>query len=63
METLIGEQKYCLKEELAREVLLQYIREVEGPADVTVQTMTGRSFDADRVVVLELGAELRFAQT
>ena len=51
MRAAMGGRKYCAQEELTREVLLQYlkgkgeIREVAGLVEVTVQTMTGRSFD------------------
>ena len=54
----MGGRKFRPQEELTREVLLQYlkgkgdIREVEGLLDITVQTMTGKSFD----VVLESGS-------
>ena len=54
----MGGRKFCPQEELTREVLLQYlkgkgdIREVDGLLDITVQTMTGKSFD----VVLESGS-------
>ena len=57
LRVLMGGREFCLQEELTREVLLQYlkakgdIREVEGLLDITVQTMTGKSFD----VVLESG--------
>ena len=55
---LMGGRKFCPHGEPMREVLLQYlkakgdIREVDGLLDVTVQTMTGKSFD----VVLESGS-------
>ena len=58
LRVLMGGRKFCPQEELTREVLLQYlkakgdIREVEGLLDITVQTMTGKSFD----VVLESGS-------
>ena len=58
LRALMGGRKFCPQEELTREVLLQYlkakgdIREVEGLLDITVQTMTGKSFD----VVLESGS-------
>ena len=61
LRALMGGRKFCPQEELTREVLLQYlkgkgdIREVEGLLDVTVQTMTGKSFD----VVLESGSTAR----
>ena len=64
MRAAMGGRKYCAQEELTREVLLQYlkgkgeIREVAGLVDVTVQTMTGRSFD----VVLESGASATVGQ-
>ena len=54
----MGGRKFCPQEELTREVLLQYlktkgdIREVDRLLDITVQTMTGKSFD----VVLEAGS-------
>ena len=54
----MGGRKFCPQEELTREVLLQYlkakggIREVDGLLDITVQTMTGKSFS----VVLESGS-------
>ena len=54
----MGGRKFCPQEDLTREVLLQYltakgeIREVDGLLDITVQTMTGKSFD----VVLESGS-------
>ena len=57
LRALMGGRKFCPQEELTREVLLQYlktkgdIREVDGLLDITVQTMTGKSFD----VVLESG--------
>ena len=57
----MGGRKFCPQEELTREVLLQYlkakgdIREVDGLLDITVQTMTGKSFD----VVLESGSTAR----
>ena len=58
LRALMGGRKFCPQEELTREVLLQYlkakgdIREVDGLLDITVQTMTGKSFD----VVLESGS-------
>ena len=58
LRALVGGRKFCPQEELTREVLLQYlkargdIREVDGLLDITVQTMTGKSFD----VVLECGS-------
>ena len=58
LRALMGGRKFCPQEELTREVLLQYlrakgdIREVEGLLDITVQTMTGKSFD----VALESGS-------
>ena len=58
LRALMGGRKFCPQEELTREVLFQYlkakgdIREVDGLLDVTVQTMTGKSFD----VVLESGS-------
>ena len=64
MRAAMGGRKFCEQEELTREVLLQYlkgkgeIREVAGLVDVTVQTMTGRSFD----VVLESGASATVGQ-
>ena len=64
MRAAMGGRKFCPQEELTREVLLQYlkgkgeIREVAGLVDVTVQTMTGRSFD----VVLESGASATVGQ-
>ena len=64
MRSAMGGRKYCAQDELTREVLLQYlkgkgeIREVAGLVDVTVQTMTGRSFD----VVLESGASATVGQ-
>ena len=57
----MGGRKFCSQEELTREVLLQYlkakgdIREVDGLLDITVQTMTGKSFG----VVLESGTSAR----
>ena len=64
MRAAMGGRKFCPQEELTREVLLQYlkgkgeIREITGLVDVTVQTMTGRSFD----VVLESGASATVGQ-
>ena len=64
MRAAMGGRKFCAQEELTREVLLQYLkgkgesREVAGLVDVTVQTMTGRSFD----VVLESGASATVGQ-
>ena len=64
MRGAMGGRKFCAQDELTREVLLQYlkgkgeIREVAGLVDVTVQTMTGRSFD----VVLEEGASATVGQ-
>ena len=64
MRAAMGGRKFCEQEELTREVLLQYlkgkgeIREVAGLVEVTVQTMTGRSFD----VVLECGASATVGQ-
>ena len=64
MRAAMGGRKFCAQEELTREVLLQYlkgkgeIREVAGLVDVTVQTMTGRSFD----LVLESGAGATVSQ-
>ena len=64
MRAAMGGRKFCAQEELTREVLLQYlkgkgeIKEVAGLVDVTVQTMTGRSFD----VVLESGASATVGQ-
>ena len=64
MRAAMGGRKYCDQEELTGEVLLQYlkgkgeIREVAGLVDVTVQTMTGRSFD----LVLESGASATVGQ-
>ena len=61
LRALMGGRKFCPQEELTREVLLQYlkakgeIREVEGLLDITVQTMTGKSFD----VMLESGSIAR----
>ena len=61
LRALMGGRKFCPQEELTREVLLQYlkvkgdIREVEGLLDITVQTMTGKSFD----VVLESGSSAK----
>ena len=61
LRALMGGRKFCPQEELTREVLLQYlkskgdIREVDGLLDITVQTMTGKSFD----VVLESGSTAR----
>ena len=61
LRALMGGRKFCPQEELTREVLLHYlkakgdIREVEGLLDITVQTMTGKSFD----VVLESGITAR----
>ena len=58
LRALMGGRKFCPQEELTREVLLQYlkakgdIREVDGLLDITVQTMTGKSFG----VVLESGS-------
>ena len=58
LRALMGGRKFCPQEELTREVLLKYlkakgdIREVDGLLDITVQTMTGKSFD----VVLESGS-------
>ena len=58
LRALMGRRKFCPQEDLTREVLLQYlkakgdIREVDGLLDITVQTMTGKSFD----VVLESGS-------
>ena len=58
LRALMGGRKFCPQEELTREVLLQYlkakgdIREVDRLLDITVQTMTGKSFD----VVLESGS-------
>ena len=58
MRAAMGGRKFCAQDELTREVLLQYlkgkgeIKDVAGLVDVTVQTMTGRSFD----VILESGA-------
>ena len=58
LRALMGGRKFCPQEELTREVLLQYlkakggIREVDGLLDITVQTMTGKSFD----VMLEPGS-------
>ena len=64
MRAAMGGRKYCAQDELTREVLLQYlkgkgeIRELAGLVEVTVQTMTGRSFD----VVLESGARATVGQ-
>ena len=64
MRAAMGGRKFCAQDELTREVLLQYlkgkgeIREVAGLVEVTVQTMTGRSFD----VVLESGASATVGQ-
>ena len=64
MRAAMGGRKYCGQDELTREVLLQYlkgtgeVREVAGLVDVTVQTMSGRSFD----VVLESGASATVGQ-
>ena len=61
LRALMGGREFCPQEELTREVLLQYlkakgdIREVDGLLDITVQTMTGKSFD----VVLESGSTAR----
>ena len=55
LRALMGGRKFCPQEDLTQEVLLQYegdIREVDGLLDITVQTMTGKSFD----VVLETGS-------
>ena len=63
LRALMGGRKFCPLEELTREVLLKYlkakgdIREVEGLLDITVQTMTGKSFD----VVLESGSSAQIS--
>ena len=59
LRALMGGRKFCPQEELTREVLLQYlkakgdIREV-NLVEVTVQTMSGRSFG----VVVEADTEV-----
>ena len=64
LRALMGGRKFCPQEELTRGVLFQYLkgkgefREVTGLVDVTVQTMTGRSFD----VVLESGVRATVRQ-
>ena len=64
MRAAMGGRKYCPEDELTREFLLQYlkdkgeIKEVAGLVNITVQTMTGRSFD----VVLESGASATVGQ-
>ena len=64
LRALMGGRKFCPQEELTREVLLQYlkaqgdIREV-NLVEVTVQTMSGRSFG----VVLEVDTEVKLLKS